>query len=111
MAMTCWKHAIFVAVFLATVSVFAQDKAAAASSSSPDATAEDEQAAIGEALANPLSYLWLAFMQNDTIWPDGGIPDALEPLGVESRPQSGRVSRSCESGCPRLSGPLGPGPG
>ncbi len=33
--------------------------------------------AIAEALANPLSYLWMAFMQNDTIWYDGDIADAL----------------------------------
>jgi hypothetical protein len=86
--MARWKHVVFVAVLLASVSVFAQNKAAAASASSPEATAQDEQAAIAEALANPLSYLWLAFMQNDTMWPDGDILDALEPLGVESRPQN-----------------------
>lgn len=34
--------------------------------------------AIGEAMANPLSYLWLLFMQNDTIWPDGDILDDLD---------------------------------
>jgi hypothetical protein len=33
--------------------------------------------AIAEALANPLSYLWMAFMQNDTTWYDGDIADAL----------------------------------
>lgn len=37
----------------------------------------DEQAQIAEALANPLSYLWLIFMQNDTSWYDGDILDRL----------------------------------
>jgi hypothetical protein len=41
-------------------------------------TAEmDEQAQIAEARANPLSYLWLMFMQNDTYWYDGDILDRL----------------------------------
>ena len=30
---------------------------------------------IAEALANPLSYLWLLFTQNDTIWFDGDLMD------------------------------------
>ncbi|MGB5209787.1 MAG: hypothetical protein WBP60_04615 [Gammaproteobacteria bacterium] len=34
-------------------------------------------AAIGEALANPLSYLWMMFSQNDTIWYDGDLADEL----------------------------------
>ena len=33
---------------------------------------------IAEALANPLSYLWLLFMQNDTLWVDGDILDTLD---------------------------------
>lgn len=37
----------------------------------------EEQAAIAEALANPLSYLWLMFTQNDTTWYDGDIMDQL----------------------------------
>ena len=37
----------------------------------------DEQAKIAEALANPLSYLWLMFTQNDTKWYDGDILDRL----------------------------------
>ena len=37
----------------------------------------EEQAKIAEALANPLSYLWLMFTQNDTIWYNGDILDRL----------------------------------
>jgi len=36
-----------------------------------------EQAAIAEALANPLSYLWLGFIQNDVINYTGSTIDAL----------------------------------
>ncbi len=36
-----------------------------------------KRAAIAEALANPLSYLWLMFMQNDTSWYEGDILDRL----------------------------------
>jgi len=43
---------------------------------SPDAV--DEDAAIAEAMLNPLSYLWLAFFQNDTSWWDGDILDRLD---------------------------------
>lgn len=41
------------------------------------ADAEAEQAAIAEALANPLSYLWLGFIQNDVINYTGNTIDAL----------------------------------
>jgi hypothetical protein len=41
--------------------------------------------AIGEAMANPLSYLWLMFMQNDTIWNNGEI---LNDLGLDAEPQN-----------------------
>jgi hypothetical protein len=37
----------------------------------------DELAKIAEALANPLSYLWLMFIQNDTTWYKGDILDRL----------------------------------
>ena len=53
---------------------FGQQSEAAASGSSDQA----ELDAIGEAMANPLSYLWLMFMQNDTIWSDGDILDDLD---------------------------------
>lgn len=36
-----------------------------------------QQAAIAEALANPLSYLWLGFIQNDVINYTGDLIDAL----------------------------------
>ncbi len=32
---------------------------------------------LGDALANPLSYLWLMFMQNDTQWNSGDLVDKL----------------------------------
>ncbi len=41
--------------------------------------------AIGEAMANPLSYLWLMFTQNDTIWYDGDLAD---DLGEDSKVQN-----------------------
>ncbi len=37
----------------------------------------DEDAQIAEAMLNPLSYLWLAFIQNDTTWYDGDLMDQL----------------------------------
>ncbi len=41
---------------------------------------------IAEALANPLSYLWLLFTQNDTIWFDGDLMDDLnEDAQVQNR--------------------------
>ena len=40
-------------------------------------TAEQQEAMIAEALANPLSYLWLGFMQNDVINYEGRVIDAL----------------------------------
>jgi hypothetical protein len=45
------------------------------SSASPSEMSEEDQ--IAEAMANPLSYLWLMFTQNDTIWYDGDIADKL----------------------------------
>ncbi len=38
-------------------------------------SADAEMRALGEAMANPLSNLWLLFMQNDTIWHDGDLLD------------------------------------
>jgi hypothetical protein len=40
-------------------------------------SAEAQQALIAQALANPLSYLWLGFIQNDVINYTGDIIDAL----------------------------------
>ena len=40
-------------------------------------TAEQQEAMIAEALANPLSYLWLGFTQNDVINYEGRVIDAL----------------------------------
>jgi hypothetical protein len=63
--------------------LLAQTKPGSAGSmaSGPDTGAStsemDEQAKIAEAMLNPLSYLWLMFMQNDTSWYDGDILDRL----------------------------------
>jgi hypothetical protein len=38
----------------------------------------DEDAMIAEAMLNPLSYLWLLFVQNDTVWYDGDTLDDLD---------------------------------
>ena len=38
----------------------------------------EEQAKIAEAMANPLSSLWMMFMQNDTTWYDGDLLDELD---------------------------------
>ncbi len=53
---------------------FAAQAAAAQSANGDGGTDLD---ALGEAMANPLSYLWLLFTQNDTIWQDGDVLDAL----------------------------------
>jgi hypothetical protein len=41
------------------------------------AAAAAEQAAIAEALNNPLSSLWIMFIQNDTYWYKGDLADRL----------------------------------
>jgi hypothetical protein len=46
--------------------------------SDADTSEAEEQAKIAEALANPLSYLWLMFTQNDTTWYDGDLLDELD---------------------------------
>jgi hypothetical protein len=55
----------------------AQAPSAAPPSSSAPSSKMNEQDQVAEALANPLSYLWLVFIQNDTIWYDGDIADDL----------------------------------
>ena len=45
----------------------------------------DEDAAIAEAMLNPLSHLWLLFSQNDTIHYEG---DALDALGEDDLTQN-----------------------
>jgi len=53
----------------------------AAATESNDSEAA-EQAKIAEALANPLSYLWMTFMQHDMTWYDG---DLLDDLNEDSK--------------------------
>ena len=60
------------------------------STSAPDVAAEGgaggpDLDAIGEAMANPLSYLWLMFMQNDTIWNQG---KALNRQNLDGKAQN-----------------------
>jgi len=57
----------------------AQQNAAAASGGK---SAQPSNKELGDALANPLSYLWLMFLQNDTQWMEG---DALDALGEETK--------------------------
>jgi hypothetical protein len=48
-------------------------------------TEAEKKEMIGNALANPLSFLWLLFLQNDTYRYDG---DILEALGEDSQRQN-----------------------
>ena len=48
----------------------------------PEQTAAEQEAMIAEALANPLSYLWLGFIQNDVINYTGNIIEALNEKDV-----------------------------
>ena len=58
--------------------------------SEPEATVDavDEMDQIGEAMANPLSYLWLLFSQNDTFSYDG---DALDAIGADEQTQNSTI--------------------
>lgn len=58
-------------------SAFAATEQAESSSLDELAAAEAEQAAIAEALNNPLSSLWIMFSQNDTTWYKGDVVDGL----------------------------------
>lgn len=64
--------------------LFAQSTDTNAENSSADANSESsteqqaEMAQIAEALANPLSYLWLLFTQVDTVSYDGDVLDAID---------------------------------
>ena len=61
------------------------EQAGATQDAATSATEMSEQDKIAEALANPLSYLWLLFMQNDTISYDG---DVLDALGEDAQTQN-----------------------
>ena len=68
---------------LPTPKLLAQAEAGAAGSedakldAGAGTSAAAEQAKIAEAMNNPLSSLWLVFMQNDTKWYDGDLLDQL----------------------------------
>jgi hypothetical protein len=70
---------------------FAQAKGSTGSASGADPSASgdglsaEEMDQLGEAMANPLSYLWLLFTQNDTIWYDGEI---AKRLGEDAKAQN-----------------------
>jgi hypothetical protein len=63
------------AVFVVSPQVFAAE-------GETEMTEAEKQAQIAEAMANPLSYLWLMFTQNDTKSYDG---DLLDTLGEDSK--------------------------
>ena len=58
---------------------------AAATDVAQGSSAGPDMDAIGEAMANPLSYLWLMFTQNDTIWNEG---DVLDNLSKDAKAQN-----------------------
>jgi hypothetical protein len=64
-------------IFLAQGNANTTVSASSGSDSGTSTDEADEAAKIAEALANPLSYLWLMFTQNDTMWYDGDILDRL----------------------------------
>ena len=57
--------------------LLAQDSPLAIHAGTTPSSERSEMDQLGEAMANPLSYLWLMFMQNDTTWFDGDIADDL----------------------------------
>jgi hypothetical protein len=64
---------------------FAQAQGGGTDSASGGGLSAEEMDKIGEAMANPLSYLWLLFTQNDTIWYDGEI---AKRLGEDAKVQN-----------------------
>jgi hypothetical protein len=72
------RVALFLLVVSFTVSAAEDPAEAVAGPPPPDvAAAAAEQAAIAEALNNPLSSLWIMFTQNDTTWYKGDLVDDL----------------------------------
>jgi hypothetical protein len=72
------RIALFLLVASFTVSAAEDPAEAVAGPPPPDvAAAAAEQAAIAEALNNPLSSLWIMFTQNDTTWYKGDLVDDL----------------------------------
>lgn len=72
-----------------TASLFAQagdpDVDGAGEGVDGGAASQDSDAAIAEAMLNPLSYLWLMFAQNDMTWYDG---NAMDTIGEGSQLQN-----------------------
>jgi hypothetical protein len=83
------RRAVLVVALVTSLPAVAEDQlpdtAATPTAESDAAAAQAELDAIGEAMANPLSYLWLMFTQNDLIWPDG---DLLDDLDLDAKPQN-----------------------
>jgi hypothetical protein len=77
---------VLVLSLLMALTAAAEEEAPAVPSASSKVAADKaEMDAIAEAMANPLSFLWLAFMQNDTIWPEG---DLLDTQNENADPQN-----------------------
>ena len=87
--MSFLRRAVLVLALVTSLPAVAEDDlpdtAATPTAESAAAAAQAELDAIGEAMANPLSYLWLIFTQNDLIWPDG---DLLDDLDLDAKPQN-----------------------
>ena len=77
--------ACFCALLIFPMSARAADAPVSAKAADAGVDKMDEDAKIAEAMLNPLSYLWLAFIQNDTTWYDGSI---LDRLGEDSKVQN-----------------------
>ena len=74
------KFLLIVAVcifFLSLVPVSASTPSGLSEVAETGTNEAEERAKLAEAMANPLSYLWLMFTQNDTKWYDGDIMDSL----------------------------------
>jgi hypothetical protein len=65
------RIALLLLVVSVTVSAAEDPAEAVAGPPPPDVAAAAEQAAIADALNNPLSSLWIMFAQNDTTWYKG----------------------------------------
>jgi hypothetical protein len=71
------KYTILTAQAYSDKPVAATEGATAGKSPESDGSDAAEQAKIAQALANPLSQLWMVFIQHDMTWYDGDLADDL----------------------------------